>query len=159
MKRKLILLIVIDIIFISGLLLTGCGGKKTDDAGITATGGESELIEKSDAVIGSLSGIGTDLSDKTLDDFDVPVADVYIADVNLGSLDLNLDMENTVDIPELSTNLPTNLDTITIDMPSGSGGPVVNDEICSRFASVPDCSYISDPQARALCEECKKQNK
>jgi len=158
MKKKLYVLIIIDILLMLGLLLTGCGKKSTTGTEGTAEG-ESALIEKSGTVIGSLSDIEADLSDKTLDDFDVPSADLNLPTAEVGSLDMDLTLDTAVDIPDLAVpDAAAGLSASDISVSSGSGGTTVNDETCARFDSVPDCSYVPE-NVRDLCEECKNRNK
>ena len=140
--KKLLMLMAADILVITGLLLSGCTGNNTGTK--EPLENEGALIEQSGEAIGSLSDIGTDLSDEPIDDIGVPEGDVAVPDVGMGSFDMDFGIDPSVDIPELSPGVPD----LNVDMSSG-------DVDCSRYANVPDCSYISDPRGRDECERCK----
>lgn len=76
--------------------------------------------------------------------------------------------ESDVDLQAPEAQVEADTSNLDIDIPSSAqqgqqqeeeqeppAQSQVNSENCAQFSGVPDCSYVSDPQGRELCEDCK----
>lgn len=65
--------------------------------------------------------------------------------------------------PSVSLSAPTDFNVQAPSAPasgtdqgsSGSSAPSVDAASCAQFSGVPSCSYVSDPNGQALCNQCK----